>query len=315
MRKLSVIVPCYNEEAVIAETYNRLSTVLGVMLLSVELVFVDDGSGDRTGEILKELARLDSRVRIIRFSRNFGHQAAVAAGLKYSTGTEAVVMDADLQDPPEAIPGMLALMDREECDVVYGQRTRRKGDGLLKRLTASGYYRALNSFSDVKFPLDTGDFRVVDRKVIDVFNAMPERNKYVRGLIGWMGFKQLPYQYARDTRFAGETKYTLSRMIKLATDGILSFSRKPLRLVVRLGLLSVVVAVGIAAWAIVRRLFFVQETIPGWASLVAIIVFLGGVQLLSVGVLGEYIGSIFEESKQRPEYVIQELVNISKDCR
>jgi dolichol-phosphate mannosyltransferase len=315
MRKLSVIVPCYNEEAVIAETYRRLSAVLGEMPLSVELVFVDDGSGDHTAEILKGFARQDARVRVVRFSRNFGHQAAVAAGVKYSTGTEAVVIDADLQDPPEAIPAMLALMDREKCDVVYGQRIKRRGDNLLKRLTAGGYYKVLNSLSDVKFPLDTGDFRIMDRKVIDVFNAMPERNKYVRGLIGWMGFKQVPYQYARDPRFAGETKYTVSRMMKLATDGILSFSRKPLRLVVRLGLLSVVAAIGIAAWAIIKRLLWVQETIPGWASTVAIMVFLGGVQLLSVGVLGEYIGSIFEESKQRPEYVVEELVNINKDCR
>jgi glycosyltransferase involved in cell wall biosynthesis len=315
MRKLSVIVPCYNEEAVIAETYRRLSAVLGEMPLSAELLFVDDGSGDHTAEILKGFAEQDARVRVVRFSRNFGHQAAVAAGLKFSTGTEAAVIDADLQDPPEAIPEMLALMDREKCDVVYGQRIARRGDGLLKRLTAGGYYKVLNSFSDVKFPLDTGDFRIVDRKVIDVFNAMPERNKYVRGLIGWLGFKQVPYQYVRDPRFAGETKYTVSRMMKLATDGILSFSRKPLRLVVRLGLLSVVVAIGIAAWAIIRRLLWVQETIPGWASLVAIVVFLGGVQLLSVGVLGEYVGSIFDESKRRPEYVEEELVNISKDCR
>lgn len=188
-----------------------------------------------------------------------------------------------------------------------------KGDGFFKKLTARGFYKVLNSMSDVKFPLDTGDFRIMDRKVIDVFNNMPERNKYIRGLIGWIGFKQVPYKYARDPRFAGETKYTASRMMKLAADGLFSFSRKPLRLVVQLGLLSMLVALGLGVWAIIRRLLWGAETIPGWASTVAIVLFLGGVQLLSTGVLGEYIGSIFDESKRRPEYVVEELVNMNKD--
>ena len=313
MRKLSVIVPCYNEEEVVAETHKRLAAVFEAGPCPVELLFVDDGSRDRTLSILKDLARADPRVRIIRFTRNFGHQAAVAAGLRYSTGTVAAIIDADLQDPPEAIPLMLDLMDRECCHVVYGQRVRRRGDGFLKRLTARGYYKVLNAISDVKFPLDTGDFRIMDRKVIDVFNSLPERNKYIRGLIGWIGFKQVAYKYARDPRFAGDTKYTVSRMIKLAADGLFSFSRKPLQLVVRLGLLSVLFALGLGVWALVRRILWGAETIPGWASTVAIVLFLGGVQLLSTGVLGEYIGSIFDESKRRPEYVVEELVNMDKE--
>jgi glycosyltransferase involved in cell wall biosynthesis len=310
MKKLSVIIPCYDEESVIAETYGRLLAVFRKVNYSVELIFVDDGSRDRTLEKLKEIARTDPTVRIIRFSRNFGHQAAVAAGLHYCTGTEAAVIDADLQDPPEEIPRMLELMDRECCNVVYGQRIKRNGDGFLKRLTAHGFYKLLNSFSDVKFPLDTGDFRIMDRRVIDVFSAMPERNKYIRGLIGWIGFKQVPYKYTRDPRFAGKTKYTTAKMIKLAADGLFSFSRKPLRLVVRMGLLSVLVALALAVWAIATKLAGVGETIPGWASTVTIVLFLGGVQLLSTGVLGEYIGSIFDESKRRPAYVVAELVNL-----
>ncbi len=313
MRKLSVIIPCYDEESVISETYKRLSTVFQERPYPVELIFIDDGSRDRTPSILKEIAGKDPTVRIVCFSRNFGHQAAVAAGLRYCAGTEAAVIDADLQDPPEAIPKMLELMDRECCNVVYGQRIQRKGEGLLKRLTARAYYKTLNFFSDVKFPLDTGDFRIMDRKVIDVLNGMPERNKYIRGLIGWIGFKQAPYKYVRDPRFAGATKYSVAKMIKLAKDGLFSFSRKPLRLAVRLGLLSVVVALSLAVWAIVRRLLSVEETIPGWASTVAIVVFLGGVQLLSIGVLGEYIGSIFDESKRRPDYVVSELVNMDRE--
>jgi glycosyltransferase involved in cell wall biosynthesis len=312
MRKLSVIVPCLNEEAVIAETYKRLSSVFRKGHHRVELIFIDDGSTDGTFAILKKLAKDDPQVRVIRFSRNFGHQAAVAAGLRYCTGTEAAIIDADLQDPPEEIPKMLQILDRERCHVVYGQRTRRKGDRFLKRVTARGYYKILNSISDVKFPVDTGDFRIMDRKVIDVFNTMPERNKYIRGLIGWIGFKQVPYMYSRDPRFAGHTKYTAARMMKLAADGLFSFSRKPLRLVVRLGFLSVLVALSLTVWAIVRRLLWGAETIPGWASTVAIVLFLGGVQLLSTGILGEYIGSIFDESKNRPEYVVDQLVNMKK---
>lgn len=310
MRKLSVIIPCYDEEAVVAPMHARLAAVFCKAPYPVELIFIDDGSSDRTLSSLKEMATADSSMRIIRLSRNFGHQAAVAAGLRYCTGTEAAVIDADLQDPPEEIPRMLELMDRECCNVVYGQRTQRRGEGILKRLTAGGFYKVLNSLSDVKFPLDTGDFRVMDRKVIDVFNSMPERNKYIRGLVGWIGFKQLPHKYARDPRFAGRTKYTTARMLKLAADGLFSFSRKPLRLVVRMGLLSVFVALALTAWAIARRLFWDMATIPGWTSTVAIVLFLGGVQLLSTGILGEYIGSIFDESKRRPEYVVEELVNM-----
>lgn len=312
MRKVSVVVPCYNEEQVIGETHRRLSGVLAREPYPAELIFVDDGSRDRTLCLLREIAAGDPAVKVISLSRNFGHQAAVSAGLRYSTGTEAVVIDADLQDPPEAIPGMLALLDRERCGVVYGERMLRKGERLFKRATAHAFYALLNSLSEVKFPLDAGDFRVMDRSVIDAFLALPERNKYIRGLVGWIGFRQAPFPYEREPRFAGQSKYTLAKMVKLAADGLFSFSRKPLRLVVRLGTLSVLAAAGLAGWALLRRLIWAQATIPGWTSTVAIVLVLGGVQLLCSGTLGEYVGAIFDESKHRPEYIVAEAINMER---
>jgi len=313
MRNLSIVIPCFNEAPVLRETHRRLSAVFCPAGAPVEFLFVDDGSKDQTFATLKELAAADPRVRVIRLSRNFGHQAAVAAGLRCCVGEVAAVIDADLQDPPELIPEMLELMDREQSSVVYGQRSSRRGDGFLKKLTARTFYRLLNAMSDVKFPLDTGDFRLLDRRVIDVFNSLPERNKYIRGLISWIGFKQTAFRYARNPRFAGKTKYRPSRMLKLATDGLFSFSRKPLRLAVRTGLFSVVVALALAVWVVVIRLTAGSDTAAGWASIVVVTVFLGGVQLLSIGVLGEYIGSIFDETKRRPDYVVAETLNLSAE--
>lgn len=312
MRSLSIVVPCFNEEPVVEETYRRLCQVFMSTCYPVELIFIDDGSTDDTLKILKGLAAHDERVRVLAFSRNFGHQAAVSAGLHYCTGTEAAIMDADLQDPPEVIPKMMEHLDQSGCNVVYGKRVERRGESFLKNISAKVFYRVLNSISDVRFPADVGDFRVVDRKVIDVFNSLPERNKYIRGLFGWIGFKQTAYEYVREGRFAGKTKYTPSKMMQLAADGLFSFSRKPLRAAVRLGLLSVVVALLLAVWVIVTRLSEPNTAVPGWASTIVIIVFLGGVQLLSVGVLGEYIGSIFDETKGRPEYVVADSVNLPR---
>ena len=312
MRKLSVIVPCRDQESVICETHRRLRAVFGQAGYPVELVFVDDGSRDRTLCKLKALAGADRSVRIVRFSRSFGRQAAVAAGLRYCTGTEAALIDADLQDPPEEIPRMLELMDREQCNVVHGQRAGRDGDGFFGKLASRCSDRLLNLFSDVKLPRGAGDFRLMDRKVIDVLNALPERNRYLRGLIGWIGFNQVNYTYPGGARLAGTTERSMAGSPRLASDGLFPFSRRPLRLAVRLGLLSVLVALGLAAWAVVRKLAFAGETIPGWTSTVLIVLFLGGVQLLSTGLLGEYIGSIFDESKRRPEYVVAELVNLEE---
>jgi dolichol-phosphate mannosyltransferase len=278
---------------------------------SHELIFINDGSSDRTKLLIEEIALKNSFVKLINFSRNFGHQCAVSAGLHYCKGDYAVIIDADLQDPPEVIPGMLALCELEKCNVVYAQRSTRKETSIFKKITAKWYYRIINWLSDITFPVDTGDFRLIDRKVINEYNKLNEKNKYIRGLIVWMGFKQLPFLYDRKERFAGETKYTLSKMIRLAFAGIFGFSRKPLKLALNLGLFCIFMSVLLVSWIMYTYFFFPNKIIPGWTSTLITIVFLGGIQLLSIGVLGEYIGNIFDETKNRPEYIIESKMNIN----
>jgi dolichol-phosphate mannosyltransferase len=224
-------------------------------------------------------------------------------------GDVAVIIDADLQDPPEVILEMLNIMKTEQANVVYGVRKHRKGESWFKLLTAKLFYRLLNYLSDVKFPVDTGDFRLMDRKVINEFNALKEKNKYIRGLISWMGFKQMPCYYEREKRFAGETKYPFRKLLKLALTGIFYFSKKPLNVATSLGFVSIVLGLLYAAWVFVSRLLFDNYIISGWTSTIIIIIFFGGVQLLTIGVLGQYIGNIFDEAKGRPEYIVSEKVN------
>lgn len=307
---LSIIVPCYNEECVIEETYVRLSQTISEMDIDCEILFVNDGSADRTGEILSSIAASDQRVKVINFSRNFGHQAAVTAGINHCKGDVAVLIDADLQDPPHAIKEMLHLMREENANVVYAVRKKRKGESWFKQVTAKYFYRILNHLSDVKFPLNTGDFRLMDRKVIDTFNQLTEKNKYIRGLISWIGFKQIPYYYERDERFAGETKYPLKKMMKFAAVGLIYFSRKPLQIASVLGFLAVLVGILYACVVLFMKLFTPSYLVSGWSSIVILIIFFGGVQLLTIGVLGQYIGSLFDEVKDRPDYIIDTKVNI-----
>ncbi|MDR2906532.1 MAG: glycosyltransferase family 2 protein, partial [Bacteroidales bacterium] len=226
---LSIIIPCYNEELVIAETHKRLTNVMKSIQHDYELIFINDGSKDRTLSILQELATEDTCVKVLDFSRNFGHQCAVTAGLNNCSGDAAVIIDSDLQDPPEVIAEMLDIMQKEQANVVYGVRKKRKGESWFKLFTAKLFYRLLNKLSDVKFPVDTGDFRLIDRNVIDAFNNLKEKNKYIRGLIAWMGFKQVPCYYEREERFAGETKYPFKKMLKFAMIGLFYFSKKPLQ--------------------------------------------------------------------------------------
>ena len=231
MKKVSMVIPMYYEEEVAKECYNRMREVLGkIEGYDYEIICVNDGSKDKTLPILEEIALKDPKVKVISFARNFGHQCAVTAGLKYVTGDCAVIIDADLQDPPELIPEMLKLWE-EGNEVIYGKRKTREGESIFKLLTAKMFYKTLNALSDVEIPKDTGDFRLVDRKVVDVMNQMPEHNKFLRGLWGWIGFKQMPFEYERKERFAGKTKYPLKKMLKLASDGIISFSTKPLKMV------------------------------------------------------------------------------------
>ena len=309
MKKISVIVPMYFEEAVVSECYNRLKEVLiNLKKYEYEIIFVDDGSRDQTLTILEKIALANKNVKIISFSRNFGHQAAVGAGLRYSTGDAVIIIDADLQDPPELIPQMIELWENGN-DVIYAKRKSREGETKFKLFTAKMFYRILNDLSDVSIPKDTGDFRLADRKVVDVINSLPEHDKFFRGLFSWVGFKQAPIEYERKERFAGETKYPLNKMIKLAKDGIFSFSTKPLRFVTKLGIISMIISILILIYSLLSFAFDWNNLTAGWTSIMVTITFFAGVQLISLGMIAEYIGRIYEESKNRPSYIINKKIN------
>ncbi len=309
MKKISLIVPMYYEEKVVNECYKKLTEVLeSLENYEYEIIFVNDGSRDRTLELLEEIAYKEERVKIISFTRNFGHQCAVTAGLKHVSGDAIVIIDADLQDPPELIPQMLQLWE-DGNDVVYGKRKVRQGESIFKVLSAKLFYKTLNALSDIEIPKDTGDFRLVDRQVVDVINNMPEHNKFLRGLWSWSGFKQVPYEYVRRERFAGKTKYPLKKMLKLATDGIISFSTKPLKLVGLLGLISIAISICVMIYALISFAFKLNNLTAGWTSLMMAITFFAGVQLLSIWIMSEYMARIYDESKNRPQYIIQKKIN------
>ena len=311
MKKISLVIPMYYEEKVANKCYEKVSNVLKSLedKYDHEIIFVNDGSKDKTLDILEEIAKKDTKVKIISFSRNFGHQAAVTAGLKEVTGDALVIIDADLQDPPELIPEMLELWEQGN-EVIYGKRKTRKGESAFKLLTAKMFYKTLNALSDVEIPKDTGDFRLVDRKVVDVVNNLPEHNKFLRGLFSWVGFKQKAYEYERQERFAGETKYPLKKMLKLASDGIISFSNKPIKMVGALGIISIIISVIILIYALISYIFKLNELSAGWTSLMVAITFFAGVQLLSLWVISEYIGRIYDEAKGRPQYIVDKKINI-----
>lgn len=313
MQTLSVIVPCYNEEAVIREFYDRTQRVLdGMSEVDSYIVFINDGSRDASPLILNELANKDNRVRVIHFSRNFGHQPAVTAGLNNCDTDLAIIIDADLQDPPELIPDLVRVHREEEASVVYCVRRKREGETFLKKLTANMFYRTMNRLSEVEFPRDTGDFRLVDRKAIDAFNGLKERGKYIRGLVTWIGFKQVPYYYDRDARFAGETKYPFRKMLSFAKTAMLYFSKKPLMLSTGFGIVACAIGIIYALYVLLGHIFGYTDALMGWTSTVMIIIFFGGVQLLTVGVVSQYIGVLFDEVKGRPEYIIGEKVNFDE---
>lgn len=308
---LSIVVPVYNEEAVIPELHRRLSAVGEGLGVSYEVLYVNDGSRDRSMAMLEKLAQTDPHVRVIGFARNFGHQVAITAGMDHAEGEAVVVIDADLQDPPELIGAMLEKW-REGYDVVYAVRERREGDTLFKRATAAAFYRILKRITHVEIPLDTGDFRLMSRRAVEAMKLFSERNRFVRGLVSWIGFKQAGIPFVRAERFAGETKYPLKKMVRFAMDGIVTFSYLPLQLATYMGfLVSGLSFLGIL-WVVYLRIF-TDETIVGWASLMAIALFLGGVQLITLGVIGEYIGRIYDEVKRRPLYLIQDMLGFERD--
>ena len=307
---VSVIIPCFNEEKVLKHTYDEITSVLkDGNSLEYEFIFVNDGSFDSTLSILHGLAAANPKVKVISFSRNFGHQPAVSAGLKYCRGDLAAILDADLQDPPQIIPDMIKVMLDANANSVYGVRRKREGETLFKLLTARYFYRFLNSLAEAHLPPNTGDFRVIDRKIINCFNGLSENNKYIRGLMSWIGFRQVPFFYERQARFAGVTKYTFKRMVRLASIAIFYFSKKPLRLATTVGFAGVIGGLILAAWIVYNKFRNPQSLIAGWPSVILTITFFGGVQLITIGILGQYIGSLFDEIKKRPEYIVAEAIN------
>ena len=301
----SVVIPVYNEEEVIKVSYERLSAVMKLTKESYELLFVNDGSHDNSIKILTQIARLDKKVRVINFSRNFGHQIAITAGMDTALGQAIVVIDSDLQDPPEVILEMIKKW-KEGYDVVYGKRTKREGETKFKLLTAKWYYRFLKTMTSVDIPVDTGDFRLIDRKVCNALKTMKEKNRYVRGLVSWAGYKQTAVEYERHERFAGVTKYPLKKMIKFAFDGITSFSNKPLKLSTAVGFI-------ISALSGLNFLNLLIRAILGrsmgfWAGL-NLVIFIQGLIFIMIGLVGEYIGRLYDEAKDRPLYFIAEIID------
>jgi dolichol-phosphate mannosyltransferase len=301
---VSVVVPCYNEEAVIETTHDRLREVLESEPIEYEILYVDDGSQDNTLDLLRKLHEQDERVEVVSLSRNYGHQVAITAGTDYAQGDAVVVIDADLQDPPEVIPRMIEKW-RSGVDVVYGKRKLREGENAFKLWTAKAFYRFINRISGVDIPLDTGEFRLMDRQVVEAFLKMPERDRFVRGMVSWLGFEQEPVEYERAPRHAGETKYPLSEMVEFATDGILSFSTAPLKIATWAGFLASGLSVLGIIYALALRLF-TDIWVPGWTALFISVLFLGGLQLISLGIIGEYVGRIYGETKRRPLYLVQD---------
>ncbi len=306
---LSVVVPCFNEQEVVGELHRRLSDTCAGLNLSYEVVLVNDGSTDRTWPLLVDLAAADPHLVLVNLSRNFGHQLALSAGLSLCRGNRVLILDADLQDPPELLPELLRTMDESAADVVYGRRRRRDGDTHAKRLTASLFYRIIGALTDVPIPRDTGDFRLMSRRALDALLAMPERHRFIRGMVSWIGFRQVPLLYDRQPRFAGTTKYPLRKMLRFAADAITAFSVKPLALASWVGGLTALFALGLLAYSFGSWLGWIGGKVePGWTSLMAAIAILGSVQLLVLGILGEYLGRMYEQAKGRPLYLIADIV-------
>ncbi|HMX62228.1 MAG TPA: glycosyltransferase family 2 protein [Candidatus Sumerlaeota bacterium] len=302
---LSVVIPCYNEEESLPHLYARLTKVLQKATDRYEIVFSNDGSRDQTLMVIRDLVSKDPHVRGVDLSRNFGHQVCLTAGLDAARGEAIVMMDADLQDPPELIPRLVAKW-RLGADVVYAVRKKRHGEGAFKRATAAIFYRVLRYFTRISIPVDTGDFRLIDRRALDAVLAIRESNRFLRGLFTWVGFRQEPVYYVRQRRHAGETKYPLTKMMRFAMDGITSFSSVPLRFAMWVGLASSALAFLYGLRVIYTGLF--GGGVPGWASTTVSVLFFGGVQLFTIGLLGEYIGRIFDEVKRRPLYLVREVI-------
>jgi dolichol-phosphate mannosyltransferase len=307
MPKYSLIVPIYNEEETILEMYRRVSSVMNILDGTSELILINDGSKDDSLHLMRQLRDKDQRVSYLSLARNFGHQVAVTAGLNFARGEAVIILDADLQDPPELIPEMIGLW-QDGFQVIYAKRTKRHQESWFKKCTAYAFYRLLKSLADVDIPTDTGDYCLMDRQVVNILNSMPERNRYIRGLRSWVGFRQTYVKFERDPRFAGEVKYTFRKSLKLAINSLISFSQVPLRISTYLGLLSAGFAILMAFLVLYWRIHDAHSPLTGFASIMIAVFFLGSVQLISIGILGEYIGRIYEEIKGRPLYTLSEIM-------
>lgn len=309
--RYSIIAPCFNEESVLHELHRRILEVMDQTGESWELVLINDGSRDRTAEIMCELHAADARVKVLDFARNFGHQIAVSAGMDYAQGDAVVIIDSDLQDPPELI---LEMIDRwkEGYEVVFAVRTERKGETWFKEFTAKLFYRIIYRITDVDIPLDTGDFRLMDRKVVDAMNQMRERNRFIRGMTSWVGFRQTGVHYVREERYAGETHYPFRKMFKFALDAITSFSYAPLQLATYLGFIIAGLSAIAALLVVFARLFMGTSPFYGQATTLVVVLFLGGVQLITLGIIGEYLGRIYDEVKGRPLYLVREALGFDE---
>lgn len=306
--ELSVVLPVYNEEAVIPELLRRLAPALDTLHVSWEAIFVDDGSSDRSSEMLAEACRATPHYKLLQFSRNFGHQIAITAGIDHADGQAVVIMDADLQDPPQVV-GQMFEKFRAGYDVVYAVRNRRAGESFFKRVTATVFYRLLKMMAGVDIPLDAGDFRLMSRRVVLTLRELRETNRFVRGLVAWVGFRQTAVYYDRTARFAGETHYPLSKMLRFASDGIVSFSPVPLRIATYLGIFAGLLAAAVAGWVVYSKIVG-APTVPGWATVMLAVSLGSCAQLLMIGILGQYLGRIYDEVKRRPLYLVQERHNI-----
>lgn len=304
----SFVLPVYNEEGNLPELYARMSALLDRLDGEAEVILVDDGSRDRSLALLLDIHHRDPRFKVVQFSRNFGHQIAITAGMDFARGNAVIVMDADLQDPPEVVLEMAARW-REGYDIVYAEREERRGETWFKRKTAEWFYQLQRRLANVDIPANVGDFRLVDRRALDAFNSLRENNRYVRGMFSWIGFKQTSVRFARAERFAGRPQYTFWKSLRLAMDALISFSYVPLRLALSLGGLVSLFAILFCAWAIGCRL--TGRLVPGWTSTVALVSLLGGIQLLVLGVMGEYLGRIFEEVKNRPLYIVRSTAGLN----
>jgi glycosyltransferase involved in cell wall biosynthesis len=311
---LSVVVPCMNEEQVIAQSHSCIASVLEQAGINFEIIYVDDGSTDSTFSLLQQLQAQDGRIRVVRLARNFGHQVAITAGLEHASGNAVVIIDADLQDPPEVIVEFFAKW-LDGYDVVYGVRTERDGETQFKLWTAKIFYRCISRLSDTRIPVDTGDFRLMDRRIVDALLSMPERDRFVRGMVSWLGFSQVAVPYRRVARAAGSTKFSLFKMVRFALDGIFSFSILPLRLATWTGFAASGLAVLGIVIVLLDKFFSVPGMVKGWTSTVIAVLFIGGVQLICLGIIGEYVGRIYGEAKRRPLYIVRERMGFEAEAR